>query len=86
MLPVFKPGDHVLTFNWGKIKVGDVVVFKMSKDYFIKRVVKIGKHGQGKVYNKLYDYIYIRGDNKAKSAKMKPVLRTQIVGEVVFKY
>lgn len=27
MIPTYKPGDHVLTFNWGKIKKGDVVVF-----------------------------------------------------------
>lgn len=26
-MPIYKPGDHVLTFNWGKISKGDVVVF-----------------------------------------------------------
>lgn len=27
MEPEYKPGDHVLTFNWGRLQSGDVVVF-----------------------------------------------------------
>lgn len=30
MVPAYKPGDHVLTFNWVLPKVGDVVVFRIS--------------------------------------------------------
>lgn len=77
MLPAYKQGDHILTLNWGKIKVGDVVVFSDDKSrvYFIKRI-----------YKKVYNNVYICGDNVAKSAKMKPIERAQIVGKVVFKY
>jgi signal peptidase I len=28
MEPYLREGDHVLTFNWGKVKEGDVVVFR----------------------------------------------------------
>ena len=91
MLPSYRPGDHVLTYNWGKIGKGDVVVFRAPPGHFIKRVDKyvdpsIRKLTQGKHYNKVYNYVYVSGDNKRQSAKVKPIKAARIVGKVILKY
>lgn len=75
MLPYYKPGDHVLTFNWIFYKTKDVIVFAQRGQYFIKRIDKIGEKK-----------IYVYGDNKRESAKIKPVSKDQIIGRVVLKY
>lgn len=75
MVPAFRPGDRVLAFNWGKLGVGDVVVFKNKGKCYIKRVKKI----EGKE-------VFVEGDNKAKSAKMFPIFSSDVVGRVVLKY
>lgn len=76
MMPAFKPGDHVLTFNWLRVSKGDVVVFmEMERAYFIKRIDRIAR-----------DLIYVSGDNNTRSAKTHPIKRRQIVGKVIFKY
>ena len=75
MMPAFRPGDHVLTFNWGRIDLGDVVVFNLEGKNLIKRVDKI-----------VDNCLYISGDNKKQSSKMEPVKKDQIVGKVILKY
>lgn len=74
MEPEFNEGDHVLTFNWAKVKKGDVVVFKYKKTLFVKRIVRIG--------NK----IIVEGDNKKLSSKVEPLDGSRIIGKVVVKY
>ncbi|OGE26338.1 hypothetical protein A3B42_03595 [Candidatus Daviesbacteria bacterium RIFCSPLOWO2_01_FULL_38_10] len=80
MLPTLKPGQEVLTFNWGKVKVGDVVVVKSAKlkvqSEIIKRVQKI-------IDNK----VYLVGDNKTESTDSRhfgPVDQSQITGKVLY--
>ena len=75
MEPSFYEGDRVITFNWGKIYAGNVIVFEKDGKDFIKRVDKITR-GQ----------IYVSGDNKVRSAKIGPVDRQWIVGKVILKY
>lgn len=75
MLPAYKQGDHVLTFNWIKLKIGDVVVFKYEKKNYIKRIVRI-----------LGDSAQVEGDNKNWSSKISPITLRQIVGKVILKY
>lgn len=75
MIPTFIPGDHVLTFNWIKPKLSDVIVFYKEKKYFIKRVKKIEA-----------DLIYIEGDNVKSSASLGPIAKKQIRGRVILKY
>lgn len=76
MLPLYKPGDHVLTFNWGKFEKGDVVVFRLkSLNYYIKRIETIDG-----------DVFHLSGDNHGESANVLPVAKGQIVGRVILKY
>lgn len=75
MSPNFRHGVHVLTFNWGKIRVGNVAVFADSGHFYLKRVKRIGK-------NK----VYLESDNKRASNKMWHVLRKNIIGRVILKY
>ncbi len=75
MVPTFKPGDHVLTFNWGRFATDDVIVFEKDGKNYIKRVKRIS----GKLY-------YVSGDNRQHSALMGPVTRDEIFGKVIFKY
>ncbi len=75
MEPYLRDGDHVLTFNWVKVKAEDVVVFKIAEGYFVKRVEQVsGEH------------IVVEGDNRALSSKMEPIKAEQVVGKVVLKY
>lgn len=75
MVPVFMPGDHVLTFNWVRVSKGDVIVFKSAGKKYIKRITKT----RGNL-------IAVSGDNVARSAKMGTIEKNQIVGKVIFKY
>ena len=75
MLPNFKPGDHVLTFNWGRAEIRDVLVFKSKDKFYIKRVDKVS----GRV-------VYVSGDNKNESSKIGPIDEKQIIGKVIWKY
>lgn len=80
MLPDFKPGDHLLTFNWGKIKVGDVIVFTSTHDdrrgvYYLKRIDSVDG-----------DSVHVSGDNKKESSQVGLVRQSQIIGKVIFKY
>lgn len=75
MMPAYKPGDHVLTFNWGMIKPSDVIVFVNDGRKYLKRVDRV----EG-------DFIYVSGDNKAQSSKVGPVDKSQIIGKVILKH
>lgn len=75
MLPLYRHGDRVLTWNWGQIRKDDVVVFKSKEKYFIKRIDKF-----------VDNYVYISGDNKKEDVEMGPVKKNQIVGKVILKY
>jgi len=75
MIPVFYPGDHVLTFNWVVPKENDVVVFGKETKLFIKRIKKISAIG----------FLCI-GDNRKHSKTNYRVNLEEIVGKVIFKY
>lgn len=75
MLPGYQPGDHVLTFNWGKITAGNIVVFRSPFYHFIKRVDKY-----------VDNYVYVSGDNRKESAKFEPLKFSDIIGKVILKY
>lgn len=75
MEPSFREGNHVLTFNWVRPKVGDVIVFRVSNSFVVKRVRRMS--GQN---------IFVEGDNKKMSSKLGPIKIGQIVGKVIFKY
>lgn len=73
MYPTLKEGQEVLTFNWNKPKVRDIVVMKDQK---IKRVQKI-------IGNK----VYLVGDNKTESTDSRhfgPVDISQVIGKVIY--
>lgn len=75
MVPSYASGDHVLTFNWSKIKCGDVVVFRSDNKFIIKRVDKIDQ-----------DFVHVSGDNKQISSNVKPAKFKDVVGKVILKY
>lgn len=75
MLPAFKPGDHVLTFNWSLPKIDNVVVFRVKNTLFIKRVKRVKD-----------SLIYVSGDNKQESSQVGPVAANQAIGKVILKY
>ncbi|MBI2334332.1 S26 family signal peptidase [Candidatus Daviesbacteria bacterium] len=73
MLPTLHEGQEVLTFNWGKVKVGDIVVVQRG---IIKRIVKVeGEH------------VFVEGDNRVESTDSRhfgPINKSQIVGKVIY--
>lgn len=75
MEPAFLEGDHVVTANWIKPKIGDVVVFRANGQNLIKRVEKI-----------VDEKIFVQGDNRKLSSKIGSVEAFQIVGKVILKY
>lgn len=74
MEPYLNPGDQVVAFKFLKIKKGDVVVFKHHSKIFVKRVKKIlnGKY-------------FLEGDNTNDSLTTPPILKSDIMGKVLFK-
>ena len=85
MYPTLKEGEGVLTFNWGKIHEGDIVVTKVkSQKSKIKRVQRI-----------MGNKVYLLGDNKqvchccgkkesTDSRHFGPVNRSQVIGKVLY--
>ena len=79
MMPAFKPGDHVLTFNWGKYRKNDLIVFKRNEaakgQYYLKRVDNV----KG-------DQVMASAENKKQSIRIYKLSVKQIVGKVILKY
>ena len=75
MLPAFRPGDHVLTFNLLKPKTGDVIVYHKDAGYYIKRVFKISS-----------GRIFAEGDNKISGKRVPSFGFRDVVGVVLWKY
>ena len=75
MLPKFRPGDHVITFNWLRPKRGDAIVFNNNSKQYLKRIDKLNK-----------ERIVVSGDNKARSAIMNPITKEQVIGKVLLSY
>lgn len=75
MIPVFYPGDRVLTFNWTVPKKGDVVVFKKVSTNFIKRLIRAKDN-----------IFFLRGDNKHNSRIVYKTVLDHIIGKVILKY
>lgn len=77
MKPTLKEGQEVLTFNWGRPKVGDVVVVKHAGKGMIKRIQKADDR-----------CIFVTGDNPKESKDSRhfgPVDKSQILGKVIYK-
>jgi phage repressor protein C with HTH and peptisase S24 domain len=74
MEPYLKPDDQVLAVGFLRIKKGDVVVFKYSSKYLVKRVLKIKN-----------DEIFVQGDNKKDSLPISSIKKDAIMGKVLFK-
>lgn len=75
MVPAFRPGEKVLSYNWGTIKKGSVVVFNKGTKVYIKRVDKI-----------VDDKIHVSGDNKKLSSKVEPIGFDKLIGRIFIKY
>ena len=78
MLPELMPGDHILTFNWGKIGKNDLVVFRRDvreSKYLVKRVDIV----KG-------DKIFASALNKKLSRQEYKIDTRNVIGKVVFKY
>jgi signal peptidase I len=98
MEPFLHPGDLVLVWQWGKIGVGDVVVFEMSakgevkskkSEFWVKRIKKVESE-KWKVKSPTQHsslstshYFFVEGDNKNDSLGVQPLKREQILGKVV---
>ncbi len=79
MLPILKPGQDVLVFNWWMlvgIKVGDIVAIKVNGKEMIKRIQKTDDRR-----------IFVIGDNERESTdsrKFGPINKSQIIGKVIW--
>lgn len=83
MLPKFKPGDSIISFNWAylisKPKVGEVVVIKIKGKNMIKRVSKI--------YDRVNLKLFVVGDNKKESTDSRSfgwIKKNKIIGKVIY--
>lgn len=75
MLPLYKPGDHVLVFGWGNIAIGDVIVFEYRGKNYIKRIKKIS----GNIVTGC-------ADNLQESAVSYKIKKSSIYGKVILRY
>lgn len=76
MYPTLKQGQEVLTFNWGKPKVGDMVVIKKDGREIIKRIHLSSGRGT-----------FVQGDNEKESTDSRhfgPINKSQIIGKVIY--
>lgn len=74
MLPTLAPGDTVLVWCFGKVRLDDIVVFKHDGKFLIKRVKEV----EG-------DRYFVTGDNAEKSIDSRSlgwINRFQILGAV----
>lgn len=75
MEPAFCEFDRVLTYNWGSIKKGSVVVFRDGDKNLIKRILSI--KGES---------IIAVSDNKKLAKKEYKIQKKDIIGRVFLKY
>ena len=75
MLPAFRPGEKVLSYNWGTIQKGSVVVFRYEGEYLIKRVKELKN-----------DSLVVWSDNKKLAKREYEIKKKDIVGRVFLKY
>ena len=75
MEPTFYEGDHILTFNWGEVKTGDVIVFKKVDKNYIKRIRKT----DSKTF-------IVSGDNIKLSRSLIIVEKSEVIGRILMKY
>lgn len=78
MQPSYKNGDLVIVWKYGKVRPGNVIVFKKNALTMIKRVQKIE--------NNRY---YVRGDNYQESSDSEAfgtIQKSKIIGKVILKY
>ena len=78
MSPAYKDGDIVLIYRWGKIRAGDVVVFRKEGMTMIKRAI-----------SKTNDGWNVRGDNISNSTdslEFGTVPFGRIEGSVIARY
>lgn len=80
MLPILKPGQDILVFNWAYIfskpKVGDIVVIRVSGLEMVKRIQMSSCLG-----------IFVTGDNKEHSTDSRSfgaIEWSQVRGKVLF--
>ena len=78
MLPKVMPGDHILTFNWGKIGKNDLVVFRSD--------VREGKYLVKRVDIVKGDKIFASALNKKLSRQEYKIDTRNVIGKVAFKY
>jgi len=79
MLPTLKPGTLVWVFHWAFLfnapKPGDIVVFRISGEVFVKRVEKVSDN-----------QVYLVGDNpedSLDSRKLGAISLKNLVGKVI---
>lgn len=78
MSPFLKSGDIVLVSKFGKVKPGDVVVFKIKNAVYVKRIEK-------KKENKYF----LIGDNKKESIDSRKfgwIDKKDIIGKVIVNF
>lgn len=75
MEPAFRSGERVLTYNYGNIQKGSVVVFMYEGKYLIKRV-KVLKS----------DSLVVWSDNKKLAKREYKVEKVDMIGRVFLKY
>ncbi|MBI2545338.1 MAG: signal peptidase I [Candidatus Aenigmarchaeota archaeon] len=77
MEPFLKSGDYVFVNKLAYVlkmpDEGDVIVFKNSNKFLVKRVTKV-----------YYDKIFVEGDNIL-SKKIKSINKNSVVGKVILK-
>jgi len=82
MQPCLHPGDRVLVWRWGRVRPGQLVVFRdpeAPSEYRIKRVAGMNRAGE----------VDVRGDNvnvSRDSRHFGPLPRRLVVGRAVFRY
>ncbi len=75
MEPIFREFDRVITYNWGKIQKGSVVVFKQDSQFLIKRVKELES-----------DSCVAVSDNKKLAKREYKVKLADIIGRAILKY
>lgn len=79
MLPVLKPGNQVLTFNWfylfSSLKKNDIIIIYIDGREIIKRIQNIKN-----------EQIFVVGDNQSLSIDSRsfgPIDKSDIIGKVI---